>query len=65
MHCNSCELSSNLWLCLCCGNLGCGRKSYDGKGGNGHGLEHGKNAGHPLVIKTGTITPDGGACIFF
>jgi uncharacterized UBP type Zn finger protein len=24
-HCLDCELSSNLWLCLTCGNLGCGR----------------------------------------
>lgn len=23
--CNNCDLKSNLWLCLTCGNLGCGR----------------------------------------
>lgn len=38
--CNSCDLSNNLWLCLTCGSLGCGRKNYDGSGGNGHGMEH-------------------------
>ena len=25
-HCGDCALSSNLWLCLTCGYLGCGRK---------------------------------------
>lgn len=63
MHCNACELSSNLWLCLSCGNLGCGRRNYDGSGGNGHALEHfEKNKNHSIVVKTGTITPEGGAC---
>lgn len=31
-HCGNCELSSNLWLCLTCGYLGCGRKYFDGTG---------------------------------
>ena len=31
--CYACDLSTNLWLCLICGNLGCGRKQYDGTGG--------------------------------
>ena len=63
-HCNNsdCKLNSNLWLCLSCGNLGCGRKQYDGTGGNGHGIDHFKNKGHPLAVKTGTITPNGDAC---
>ncbi len=39
-HCSKCDLSANLWLCLTCGNLGCGRKAYDGTGGNNHGVEH-------------------------
>ena len=33
-HCNECDLKANLWLCLVCGNLGCGRKQPDGSGGN-------------------------------
>lgn len=61
--CNDCSLSSNLWLCLTCGNLGCGRKNYDGSGGNSHAIGHYDKTQHPLVVKTGTITPDGNACI--
>jgi len=25
---------------LTCGNTGCGRKNWDGTGGNSHGIEH-------------------------
>jgi ubiquitin carboxyl-terminal hydrolase 5/13 len=60
--CNNCNLNSNLWLCLTCGNLGCGRKQVGGQEGNGHGLEHFEKTGHPLSLKTGTITPQGDAC---
>lgn len=60
--CNDCTLSSNLWLCLVCGNLGCGRKNYDGSGGNNHAIEHYNSTKHPLVVKTGTFTADGNAC---
>ena len=59
--CNDCELSSNLWLCLTCGNLSCGRKET---GGNQHAIEHYKKTNHPLVVKTGTITPDGEASLY-
>ena len=62
-HCQNCNLSSNLWLCLTCGALSCGRKNYDGTGGNGHAIEHFKSTSHPLVVKTGTITPEGDACM--
>jgi ubiquitin carboxyl-terminal hydrolase 5/13 len=58
-HCHSCDLSSNLWLCLICGNVGCGRKNYDGTGGNNHAIDHSKSHGHPLVVKLGTITHEG------
>lgn len=61
-HCQNCELSSNLWLCLTCGYLGCGRKNYDGSGGNNHAINHFESTSHPLVVKTGTITPEGDAC---
>ena len=27
-HCSQCELKENLWLCLTCGNLGCGRAQF-------------------------------------
>lgn len=61
-QCNDCNLNSNLWLCLTCGNLGCGRKQWDGTGGNGHGLSHFEETKHPISVKTGTITPNGEAC---
>ena len=31
--CSQCDLSSNLWLCLTCGNLSCGRKEAGGNAG--------------------------------
>lgn len=64
--CNNanCDINSNLWLCLTCGNLGCGRKQYDGTGGNGHGLNHYDTCLHPLSVKTGTITPQGDASVY-
>ncbi len=61
-HCHDCSLSSNMWFCLTCGHLGCGRKGYEGSGGNNHAIDHNKNTGHPVVVKMGTITPDGKAC---
>ena len=61
-HCSRCELKENLWLCLTCGSLGCGRKQYGGvPGGNGHGLNHFEETAHPISVKLGTITPEGGA----
>lgn len=65
-HCVSCELTSNLWLCLTCGALGCGRSQYGGTGGNGHALAHFNETQHPVCVKLGTITPEGeaGACFF-
>ena len=55
-QCTDCQLSTNLWLCLSCGHLGCGRKYIDGTGGNNHGIDHFEKSGHPLVVKLGTIT---------
>ncbi|KAF7760323.1 hypothetical protein Agabi119p4_10999 [Agaricus bisporus var. burnettii] len=63
-HCRSCDLKENLWLCMTCGSLGCGRQLYGGIGGNGHGLDHFKESGHPVSVKLGTITPEGEADIF-
>ncbi|KAI3481252.1 hypothetical protein L1887_56468 [Cichorium endivia] len=45
--CGKCELTSNLWLCLTCGHLGCGRAQFGGVGGNSHGLSHFEESGHP------------------
>lgn len=63
-HCNDCDLKENLWLCLVCGNLGCGRQQYGGTGGNGHGISHFEKTGHVVSCKLGTITPEGTADIF-
>ena len=59
--CNDCDLKKNLWLCLSCGNLSCGRRET---GGNQHAIEHYNKLKHPLVVKTGTITPDGEASLY-
>jgi len=63
-HCSKCDLKENLWLCLTCGNLGCGRAQYGGIGGNGHGLEHTTETKHPVAVKLGSITADGTADIY-
>ena len=63
-HCGECDLSANLWLCMSCGHLGCGRKNWDGSGGNGHAKAHFDATHHPLVCKLGTITPEGTASIY-
>lgn len=57
--CEKCDLTENLWMNLADGAIMCGRKFYDGTGGNNHALEHHKNTGFPLVVKLGTINPDG------
>lgn len=46
---------------MTCGSLGCGRKQYDGTGGNGHGVEHFEKTGHAVSCKLGTITAQGKA----
>lgn len=63
-HCAKCDLKDNLWLCLTCGSLGCGRQQYGGTGGNGHGLAHTKEAGHPVAVKLGSLTADGQADLY-
>ncbi|TFK84594.1 ubiquitin carboxyl-terminal hydrolase 14 [Polyporus arcularius HHB13444] len=63
-HCTKCDLKENLWLCLTCGSLGCGRQQFGGLGGNGHGLQHYEETHHPVSVKLGTITPEGNADIY-
>jgi len=63
-HCSQCELKENLWLCLTCGNLGCGRQQFGGVGGNSHGVGHTKSSGHPVAVKLGSLTADGTADIY-
>jgi ubiquitin carboxyl-terminal hydrolase 5/13 len=63
-QCSACPLKENLWLCLTCGNLGCGRAQYGGVGGNGHGVAHTKETLHPVAVKLGSLTADGTADIY-
>ena len=59
--CNDCEINKNLWLCLVCGNISCGRKET---GGNAHALAHFEKTKHPLAVKVGTITSSGEASLY-
>lgn len=63
-HCSACDLRENLWLCLECGNLGCGRKQLGGVDGNSHALAHSTDSGHGLAVKLGSITPEGTADVY-
>lgn len=63
-QCSLCDLQENLWLCLECGNLGCGRNQFGGLRGNSHGSEHNKITGHAVAVKLGSITPDGNADVY-
>ncbi|EXJ61444.1 ubiquitin thiolesterase [Cladophialophora psammophila CBS 110553] len=62
--CSMCNLKENLWLCLECGNLGCGRAQFGGIGGNSHGLGHATETGHAVAVKLGSITPEGSADVY-
>ncbi|KAL4221190.1 Ubiquitin carboxyl-terminal hydrolase 5 [Mactra antiquata] len=57
--CEKCDLTNNLWLNLTDGTIMCGRKFFDGSGGNNHGVEHYQVTKYPLAVKLGTITSDG------
>lgn len=57
--CEKCDLTNNLWLNLSDGSILCGRKYFDGTGGNDHAVEHYKTSQFPLAVKLGTITSDG------
>lgn len=63
-HCSSCDLKENLWLCLECGNLGCGRAQFGGVGGNSHALSHATGTHHGVAVKLGSITPEGTADVY-
>ncbi|KAI0155450.1 ubiquitinyl hydrolase [Hypoxylon sp. FL1284] len=63
-HCSKCDLKENLWLCLECGNLGCGRAQFGGVGGNSHGLAHATESRHAVAVKLGSISPEGTADVY-
>lgn len=62
--CEKCDLTNNLWLNLTDGSILCGRRFFDGSGGNDHAVEHYAECGYPLAVKLGTITSDGKGDVF-
>ncbi|XP_049694345.2 ubiquitin carboxyl-terminal hydrolase 5 [Helicoverpa armigera] len=62
--CDKCDLTTNLWLNLTDGSVLCGRRFFDGSGGNDHAVEHYRETGFPLAVKLGTITADGKGDVF-
>ncbi|KAM0028956.1 putative ubiquitinyl hydrolase 1 [Helianthus debilis subsp. tardiflorus] len=56
--CAKCDKTENLWLNLTDGMILCGRKLWDGSGGNNHAVEHYSETHYPLAVKLGTITSD-------
>eukprot|EP00850_Spirogloea_muscicola_P012169 SM000078S22028 [mRNA] locus=s78:18702:23792:- [translate_table: standard] len=57
-QCCRCDQRDNLWLNLSDGAVLCGRRNWDGTGGNNHAVEHYEATKHPLAVKLGTITAD-------
>ncbi|XP_077288422.1 ubiquitin specific protease 5 isoform X2 [Arctopsyche grandis] len=63
-QCCKCDLTQNLWLNLTDGSILCGRKFFDGSGGNNHAVEHYMSTSYPLAVKLGTISADGKADVY-
>ncbi|CAB4055360.1 USP5_13 [Lepeophtheirus salmonis] len=62
--CEKCDLTCNLWLNLTSGATLCGRKNFDGSGGNNHAVEYYQETKYPLAVKLGTVTKDGKADVY-
>ncbi|CAI9088609.1 OLC1v1022989C2 [Oldenlandia corymbosa var. corymbosa] len=56
--CAKCDKTENLWLNLTDGMILCGRRNFDGSGGNNHAVEHYEATRYPLAVKLGTITSE-------
>ncbi|XP_073118725.1 ubiquitin carboxyl-terminal hydrolase 14 [Henckelia pumila] len=56
--CEKCDKTENLWLNLTDGSILCGRRNWDGSGGNDHAVNHYIVTKYPLAVKLGTITAD-------
>jgi BRCA1-associated protein len=48
VHCHQCGSSANLWVCLICGYVGCGRYAQR------HAVEHWKESDHCYSLELGT-----------
>lgn len=57
--CERCDMTQNLWLNLTDGSILCGRKFFDGTGGNNHAVDQYQQTNYPLAVKLGTITKEG------
>ncbi|KAH3665415.1 hypothetical protein OGAPHI_003599 [Ogataea philodendri] len=56
-QCHECGLKENLWICLTCGSLGCGRSQFGGVPGNSHALKHYEsNPTHHIAVKLGSLS---------
>ncbi|GEQ71156.1 hypothetical protein JCM33374_g4837 [Metschnikowia sp. JCM 33374] len=58
-HCAMCDLKENLWICLSCGAIGCGREQFGSSlKGNSHALSHYELTGHQVAVKLGSLSAD-------
>lgn len=58
-QCKQCDLKENLWLCLTCGWVACGREQYGSTlKGNSHALSHFDTSGHAVAVKLGSLSAD-------
>lgn len=61
--CTDCGLEENLWLCLECGHIGCGRKQFGGVPGNSHAVSHNKEfPDHHVAVKLGSLSLNSADC---
>ncbi|QPG73520.1 hypothetical protein FOA43_000831 [Brettanomyces nanus] len=62
-QCDDCELDENLWICLECGNIGCGRSQFGGVPGNSHAVAHRKDhPDHHVAVKLGSLSTESADC---
>lgn len=62
-HCASCDLAENLWVCLTCATVGCGREQFGSAlKGNSHALSHFESSGHAVAVKLGSLSSDEDSC---
>lgn len=71
LQCDECDADRNIWLCLACGHRGCGRRYFDGSGGNNHAADHfaahhaaSSDCLHALCVKLGTVDSAGNGDIY-